>query len=1199
MGHRGGNSLVWSLMLVVLALLAAQFSAALPASGAADAPTAPPVLYAVGQGGVTPIPTATDTPGDLIGLNVSGLFYPVFNAPLFEAMDPSGSTLWVTGTDGQTTVFEPISVSSGTAGTPTAIPGTVEPTAIAVSADDTTVWVLSEGDSANSLLTPYSIAGQSLGTSLPVCNGARSLALTADGSTAYVACSASEVQAVNLSSASTQDIPVPLAPTQVALAVTGGTSYVIAVIPTGISVTDLATDTTARLTIPGITAMTVSPDGSTAWIVATNKLYSVNVAAGQISSSFSICASCSGVSVVESQSGTALYVYAAGEVIPASTDKAYQPVSISTSASTDPQMLAITPASAPPPLPGSLTVSASGLLPNFTAQLEVAGPDGYSATVPVTASAPAVVGNLTPGAYTVTAGLACDESICLVPAQASWDATVGSAQSQTLAVSFAPQQEGGLAVDITGLPAGTDLSTIDGGTAQPGYTGVGGIVDGLGGHVGTSQVVTLLPGTYAISEPNPVQVNGASYVASISQPTVTVTSGQVTAVTVAFVEQPATGSAIEAVGGTGSQSAMAGTQFDSPLEVRVTSDGEPDPGAAVTFTAPVPAVATPGAIFGGGSGAGTSTTTLTTDADGYASVPVTGGTVSGDYTISATSPGATSATFSMHNVQNAVTSTLTSAESGIVGKFLEASAGLTHSQASLAAQYSVSLGVNTLTDIQQCLQELSDGSGQQCTADGTELLVFTAGTVTPGGYATCQALPSCPVLFNAGSQVALSAAWQSAEGILANAANNPAAFLTSYVVGDATLDSGLAVCAVATDLAAPGAGAVACVVGAAIVSGAASYLSSAAVASLLPDAGNQGVVPILGDTVTCSTETAPVLADCLNNALVSAPGDGLSATDLINAACNAECVDPGGLEGVVTATSTNPVITSTAATYITVQGEGTGTLSTGVYAGDFTGESSLAKPFVLDVSTTSGSALTSTVISDCAPGLSPSSTFQWWNGTWQPMSLQTYDATSECLLATVNSATSPSISQLGGTPLAVGTTGKGSAPAIASVHPASGPGYGGTAVTVSGSHLGNVISVLVGGTPAVFTILSATKILVLSPAHVGGSARIQVTGPFGTSKKSAADTFTYNATLALTPGRGVPRAKVIATVSGFSRAQTVTVHWGSPTGPIIGTLITGKTGMATVQFIVPKVKAGSYNVYAVAGKRTARSAFKVSPGKPG
>jgi hypothetical protein len=44
----------------------------------------------------------------------------------------------------------------------------------------------------------------------------------------------------------------------------------------------------------------------------------------------------------------------------------------------------------------------------------------------------------------------------------------------------------------------------------------------------------------------------------------------------------------------------------------------------------------------------------------------------------------------------------------------------------------------------------------------------------------------------------------------------------------------------------------------------------------------------------------------------------------------------------------------------------------------------------------------------------------WWNGTsWALASSQTYDATTKCVTITVTSTTSPSLSQLGGTPFGV------------------------------------------------------------------------------------------------------------------------------------------------------------------------------------
>jgi hypothetical protein len=99
-------------------------------------------------------------------------------------------------------------------------------------------------------------------------------------------------------------------------------------------------------------------------------------------------------------------------------------------------------------------------------------------------------------------------------------------------------------------------------------------------------------------------------------------------------------------------------------------------------------------------------------------------------------------------------------------------------------------------------------------------------------------------------------------------------------------------------------------------------------------------------------------------------------------------------------------------------------------------------------------------------------------------------------------------------------------PAITSVSPSSGVPAGGTAVTINGTSLIGATSVTFGGAPALFTVVSATKITATAPAHAAGPVTVQVTTPSG----SASSSFTYavppattrvdlvNTTALVTPG---------------------------------------------------------------------------------
>ncbi len=101
--------------------------------------------------------------------------------------------------------------------------------------------------------------------------------------------------------------------------------------------------------------------------------------------------------------------------------------------------------------------------------------------------------------------------------------------------------------------------------------------------------------------------------------------------------------AISATAGT-PQSATIGTAFATQLQVTVTSNGSPDSGATVTFTAP-----------SSGASCTLASTTATTNSSGVATTTCTANSTTGSYNVTATTSGATTpATFALTNT--AVTS---------------------------------------------------------------------------------------------------------------------------------------------------------------------------------------------------------------------------------------------------------------------------------------------------------------------------------------------------------------------------------------------------------------------------------------------------------------------------------------------------------------------------------------------------------------
>lgn len=86
------------------------------------------------------------------------------------------------------------------------------------------------------------------------------------------------------------------------------------------------------------------------------------------------------------------------------------------------------------------------------------------------------------------------------------------------------------------------------------------------------------------------------------------------------------------------------------------------------------------------------------------------------------------------------------------------------------------------------------------------------------------------------------------------------------------------------------------------------------------------------------------------------------------------------------------------------------------------------------------------------------------------------------------------------------------APTVSSVSPSVGASSGGVQVTISGTNLSKASRVTFGGVKATgVTVVSNTLLLATAPAHVAGTARVQVSTPAGSSADRVASRFTYRA----------------------------------------------------------------------------------------
>jgi hypothetical protein len=92
---------------------------------------------------------------------------------------------------------------------------------------------------------------------------------------------------------------------------------------------------------------------------------------------------------------------------------------------------------------------------------------------------------------------------------------------------------------------------------------------------------------------------------------------------------------------------------------------------------------------------------------------------------------------------------------------------------------------------------------------------------------------------------------------------------------------------------------------------------------------------------------------------------------------------------------------------------------------------------------------------------------------------------------------------------ATGKASIGNVPVITAVSPTSGTHLGGKTVTITGTNFKLVTSVKFGTAAATFTVNSATKITVKTPAHAKGTVDIRVTTKYGTSKITSHDKYTF------------------------------------------------------------------------------------------
>ena len=124
---------------------------------------------------------------------------------------------------------------------------------------------------------------------------------------------------------------------------------------------------------------------------------------------------------------------------------------------------------------------------------------------------------------------------------------------------------------------------------------------------------------------------------------------------------------------------------------------------------------------------------------------------------------------------------------------------------------------------------------------------------------------------------------------------------------------------------------------------------------------------------------------------------------------------------------------------------------------------------------------------------------------------------------------------------------------MSAISPVTGPGTGGTQVTITGTNLEGATSVHFGSviSPTYSVNISGTSLVALSSIPIAaGAVNVTVSGPGGTSAVSPADIFTYTnapalAVVAISPSSGSLLAHTQVTINGTGLAGALSVHFGS------------------------------------------------------
>ena len=120
-------------------------------------------------------------------------------------------------------------------------------------------------------------------------------------------------------------------------------------------------------------------------------------------------------------------------------------------------------------------------------------------------------------------------------------------------------------------------------------------------------------------------------------------------------------------------------------------------------------------------------------------------------------------------------------------------------------------------------------------------------------------------------------------------------------------------------------------------------------------------------------------------------------------------------------------------------------------------------------------------------------------------------------------------------------------PTVTSVNPNAGPILGGSSATIRGTNLTGATTVKIGGVlTSSFTVVNATTITAIAPAHAPGTVDVAVTTPGGTGMGTALYTYTPPAptVTSISPTSGTTLGGTTVTITGTDLTGATAVTFG-------------------------------------------------------